>query len=409
MLIRYFIAAACISTLFHSMPAVALTLPFGECRAGYWSSNRNLDDKENIPKLTCFANWKPSLWEGARLGMNARVGLSDSTDGSVFSKRLREGFFEIDSNPWTWRIGRQIIAWGRSDRINPTDSLSPRDLTLLVPDDDEQRIGINASLIQYQFENSLSITGVVAQFEENRIPQGALPKKNLIKSEKSKRPEWALKVDHSGGDVDWSISYFDGYNRLPRYWIESLSPSGPVVRSDYERVQTLGADFALAHESWTIRGEFSYSRLKQDCISCAISRREIARTVLGVDRDFWDTANVNVQFFTILRNYDPESISLKNKSIALALNRINSEFAEFEWGMTFRISDKFFNDSLKLELAAIADFTNLSGVFRPRASYSLNDSIKISAGFDYFQGGEQTFFGFRKKNDTFFLEMSMVY
>ena len=47
------------------------------------------------------------------------------------------------------RAGRQIIAWGRADGVNPTDNLSGQDLTLLVPDDVDRRLGTTAVRASY--------------------------------------------------------------------------------------------------------------------------------------------------------------------------------------------------------------------------------------------------------------------
>ena len=117
-------------------------LPYGECRSGYWSSDRNLDDRGDIAKGTCLVNWNLELAEQTRLVLAARGGINDSARADGYSGRLREGYLETGNDAWRWRVGRQIIAWGRSDRINPTDYLAPRDLTLLVPEDDEQRLSL---------------------------------------------------------------------------------------------------------------------------------------------------------------------------------------------------------------------------------------------------------------------------
>ena len=47
------------------------------------------------------------------------------------------------------RAGRQIIAWGRADGLNPTDNLTGEDLTLLAPDDDDRRLGTTALRASY--------------------------------------------------------------------------------------------------------------------------------------------------------------------------------------------------------------------------------------------------------------------
>ena len=43
--------------------AFAQDLPFGECRLGYWSSSRNLDQTQDITQGLCFSNWKPSIYD----------------------------------------------------------------------------------------------------------------------------------------------------------------------------------------------------------------------------------------------------------------------------------------------------------------------------------------------------------
>ncbi len=417
---------ACISiALLQALPLTAQSMPFGECRAGYWSSNRNLDDSVGGGAATCFVNWRPVLAEGVRLGVNARAGLrnaANANDNTVNAARLREGFLEIESDRFTWRVGRQIIAWGRADRINPTDNLSPRDFTLLVPDDDEQRNGINAGLVRYQPKggNLPSITAIVLQFEANKMPQGLLPP-NLARAQRPKpnQAEFALKLDRSGGGLDWSISYFNGFERSPRYDLDLASPTMPLFRSAYERVRVLGADFAFAQDAWTMRGEFSVSRYKQRCyrsIGCEQNDRKTNRAVLGVDRDFWSTTNINVQLFAVARDHRAPAFDSATQQpvsfplpLALALDRLNLELAGHEWGMTFRVSDRFFNDRLKLELAAIVDVTNHSSIVRPRASFALSDTVKISAGADHFYGGKQTYFGVLKKNNTAYIELGLVF
>ena len=46
---------------------------FGECRTGYWSSNRNLDDQAGGASTTYFGSWKPVLGAGVSLGLHARA------------------------------------------------------------------------------------------------------------------------------------------------------------------------------------------------------------------------------------------------------------------------------------------------------------------------------------------------
>lgn len=389
-----------------SQPGRAQDLPFGECRAGYWSSNRNLDDRRDIAKGTCLVNWNLDLAEQARLVLAARAGIDDSAKADGYSGRLREGYVEAGNDGWRWRVGRQIIAWGRSDRINPTDYLSPRDLTLLVPEDDEQRMGINAVQVRHGFDDSLSLTAVLADFDANRMPTGSLPAR-LDKRDEPDALETALKLDHAGDSLDWSLSWFDGYERAPRYQAV-LTPSLRFI-SAYERKRAVGADFAWATGEWTMRGEFAHERLTLDCSGCRDERREVNRIVLGADRNFGDSGNFNVQLFGVFRDYREPAGSGVLRLVEEGIDRLNSEFDRRDWGMTTRVSDMFFNERLKLELSAVVDITGSSYVLRPRASYSVTDSVKLGAGVDHFHGARQTYFGVREKNSVKFVEVSLVF
>jgi hypothetical protein len=384
-------------------------MPFGECRFGYWESNRNLDDQEGVSKASCFTNWRTEFDNRVKLGFNAHFGINDAGIANNSRARVREGFIEYDYQDFTWRIGRQIIAWGRADRINPTDSFSTRDFTTLLPEEDEQREGINALQMIYHTGSDSSLAVVLAEFEAHRIPAGMLPG-NLVQLGESDQPETAVKYEKYGDNLDWSVSYFDGFERFARYSADFTGPSGPLFRGVYEKSRTLGADFATAQGKWTIRGEISYSRKNQDCPGCLQESRNVRQAVMGADRNIGDTANINFQFFSTKRDYTAPGNRLGVPlTLALALDRLNLEYDDREYGMTFRFSSRLLNEQLTFEFPAIIEFTNRSQLFRPRAKYALNDSSQFSVGIDNFHGKEQSFFGSRRKNNTAFIELVLLY
>src|SRR5688572_17667353 len=106
-----FLSAGCLLVLGLSVPtsAAATALPYGECRAGYWHSNRNLDNVTGIEKATCFVNWRFALSDQARLNLSGRFGYGDAGTAKRTQGRVRDGFLELEPGPWTFRLGRQII------------------------------------------------------------------------------------------------------------------------------------------------------------------------------------------------------------------------------------------------------------------------------------------------------------
>ena len=390
--------------------APTLSAPFGECALGQWTSNRNLDDSAEITSAGCLVSWKPKLNANMQLGLNARAGWQDQGVTSGASGRVREAYVEFDAEPFSLRAGRQIIAWGRADRINPIDSLSPRDFTLLVPDDEQQRNGIDAVRLRYAINPALSITAVVAKSDFNVTPQASLPP-NLVLAESPRDTEWALKLDRSGSGVDWSVSYFDGLSRAVRYRVDFTNPRAPLFRGDFERMQKLGADFAIAQGAWTIRGEVAHARISPSCTACASDARRVTSAVLGGDVDFAETMNFNVQVFANLKEdfTDPAGLTGVREALTLGLNRLNTDYAARETGLTLRLSDRILNDKLRWEISAVLDLNGNSRAVRPRLTYAFNDHLRLTAGLDHFEGPSQSYFGALIKNSTAFAIVSWVF
>lgn len=388
-----------------------IAAPFGECRAGYWSSSRDLDDNTGVAKGTCFVNWKHAFHERWRVNLGSRLGVRDAGGTRGGRNRLREAYLETDAGPLRLRLGRQLIAWGRADRINPTDNLSPRDYTALAPEDEEQRIGIDALAANYRLGDSLELAAVlVPEFEPHRTPQGSLPSNRAV-APAPDGGEWAFKLEKSGGAWDGSVSYYDGYDRFVRYGAALPRPATLVFSGAHERMRTVGADFSTTALGWGVRGEFAAGSFSPACTGCGGATRSVRRLVLGVDRDIGDSANLNLQAFAIRRSGYAETAGLpaQLRVAGLAINRLNSEFGAHEHGLSLRVYERYWNDRLKAELGAIVDLSGHSGLVRPRVSYSVSDAVKLTAGLDYFHGDAQSFFGARARNRLGFFELAFVF
>lgn len=394
--------------------AQAQGAPSGQCQLGHWSSNRNLDDRGGGLEGRCQGAWRPRWSESLSLGLAARAGYGDAGTGPGHAQgtgHVAEAHVDYSSGAWSARVGRQLIAWGRADRINPTDSFGPRDHTLLAADDEAQRLGVDAALLRHDFSESLNLTAVLARFAPDRRPQGSMPA-HRSEIAPTHRRNWAVKLDHSGG-IDASLSYFDGHAAAPRYSAQigaQIGATGLAFTGQHERVRTLGADFATALQAWTLRGEIARSALRPDCAGCtegASPRRHTLQAVLGMDRDFGDNANINVQLFTTRRR--AEAGAALPTAVNEALDRLNLAFGPRQNGLTLRLAQRLYNERLKIELAGLWDFSHHSRLLRPRLQWAQTDALRFGAGLDHFSGPVQSLFGNLQRNNAGFVDMTLVF
>jgi hypothetical protein len=395
--------------------SASLPLPFGECRLGHWTGTRNLDAMAEPAKASCLVQWLAPIGSGFSVRAAVRAGYADAllpesgrTDGTT--SRIREAFIEYDSGWANWHFGRQIIAWGRADRFNPTDNLSPRDFTFQSQEDDEQRSGITALSVKSLVTGPWSVIGVyVPRYARHVVPVGALPQGTYF-GRLPEKSEFALKLDRTGEGVDGSISYYRGFDRLPRFTVDStLTASNgiPVFRGNFSRQETLGVDVSFNMGKFSLRGEAATSRYRPQYEAEAT----VHRAVIGLDRDIFESANINLQFFTIRRSAydDSQRKSGREQLLSAALGRLNSEFARVENGATFRYADRLLNDRLRVEFGGVFDLTQRGHVLRPRLSYSFSDSIRLSGGVDFFRGSQQSFFGVRAANQVSYVELAWLF
>ncbi len=193
----------------------------------YYSSNHDIDDREHFPGLNLVLKQRLKLAPGVRWVAEARVMAQqvgheheDATHESPRSVRyadevtseLREGYFEVERPRWELRFGRQIILWGRADEINPTDVISPKNFTLLLPEGQAGfRSAVNALRVDTFLPWRVRAIGVyVPFFEQSLIPISDLPDGARLGERlppiRFENGSAGLKLDRSGGDVDASLA-----------------------------------------------------------------------------------------------------------------------------------------------------------------------------------------------------------
>lgn len=363
----------------------------GSFRTGYWSSNRLYDDVSGVGTASAWLKLEKKLDNGIGVfaeGYSAREDFR--SDGNTRSS-MREIYVETRQGDFDFRVGRQIIAWGRTDRLNPTDNLTPRDARLLAADIDEDRFGSLAAKASWNLTANDSLTLVLLpEFQANKsyskYPE-SIPTANN---------QWAIKYDQSGKAVDWSVSYYDGYDITPDL-------SSASVYQHY-RIKVLGMDIATTVGSNRFALESAYTQTQDMNGTDEYIKNPFLYTVFGVEHDFGNNTSGIIQIFNrhVFNYSTPTADGLYHAIFSSQLDR-NQD------GISIRIAKKWLNETLETELAGSALLERNGYSLRPRVTYLWSDSIKLLAGYEYYQGNSNTYYGYLKKNNTLFMELRYFY
>jgi hypothetical protein len=382
----------------------------GAWRSDYFQSSRELDGRKNLFGETVQLKMLPSVGEKIDGKLEARaINSAIGQDGST-SVHVLEAYGTYHFARADLRIGKQIVAWGRADGINPTDNLTPRDYTVMLPFEEDQRLGTPSARLDTFLSQTHTLTLYATPFFEAAkvpIPAGGSIVRESLPATSLANTAAGVKLNKVGEGLDWSVSYYRGFSLLPSARGLFTSPTSATLEIHHDRIRVFGADVARNYGRFGFRAEMAY-------IDTGSNGDDPARKlpffywVAGVDRTFFDNLNLNLQLFQRRARYfrDPQSFPDPGQRISAVLNSIIDVHPErVSNGMTFRIHDKWLNDTLEAEILAFINFTQTNHYIRPFVTYALSDRWKISVGGELYSGAPDTQFGSIKADQGAFAEL----
>ncbi len=219
---------------------------YGFVRGGFYSGIDDNDDKLYIPSAFSDFALKLDAGDGVRFkgfaDLRFRYGTEFSEPVSRFD--LREAYVTVNGKTWDISTGQKIIKWGRADFTNPTQKLSPQNLISRSTDHEDMDMG--NLLIDGRWYPSpvISIEAVAIPFYRSSvllIEPLDLPSYVTINQIESlitdkKMFTYGLKADLHLKGIDFSLSWFDGYDPMPGIALTdfSLDTSGyiPVLSAE---------------------------------------------------------------------------------------------------------------------------------------------------------------------------------
>ncbi len=308
------------------------------------------------------------------------------------------------------RIGKQIIAWGRADGVNPTDNLSPRDYAVPLPFDADQRFGVTGARLDAYLSDAHTLMLFMGPFfQPSKLELPKITGVRFIEERPSARfgdPTVAIKLDRTGDDIDWSVSYLSSFNLLPASKGVAEGNGDVLVTQRYPKINVLGVDVARNYGRFGIRAEAAYFSPGSNYDQSRM--HPMFYWVLGADRTFLENLNVNLQLVgrRISGYTDPEAepdLTLRKIAIQNAITLEQQKRTSL--GITSRISEKWWNDTLTAELYLHVNLQRTNYYFRPSVSYAFADNVKATLGVEFYGGEEDTPFGRQKGKNGVFSEL----
>lgn len=181
---------------------------------------------------------------------------------------LRRASAVYSRTPVTVELGKQFIRWGKADILNPTDRFAPRDFLDVV---DNDFLAVTAARLAVGAQSNTLELVFVPRFTPSRVPLvnqrwAPLPDGLDIREAAPRLPggpQFGARWNRVGAGLEYSLSFYEGYNHLPLFEGRLLSLGPPVrveVRRYYPRLRMYGADAALPLRSLTIKGEAAWFR-----------------------------------------------------------------------------------------------------------------------------------------------------
>jgi len=356
-----------------------------------------------------FQQVSASLWLRARPQItdvaSASVELTANSFGTGddrFRLGLREAYVSLRKHGWLLRMGQQIIPWGSSDVVNPTDFLTARDYTFFVTDIEKTRIGALSVLASHAWSR-VEATVVATPIHPTSVllvPASALPTGVTLAAaapvETSvMNTEIAGKLKVSGRSWDAAVIGFRGFNHTPEYEVVSADMTGATLRQTHHPIVAGGIDGSASLGKVVVRFEAAYVSTPNPRGEDPAIQPSYVFGVLGVERPLGERLRVQAQ--AIVRAYPywiaPEMVMGTDPARTAALRGVAAANAllldyqdQVRPAATLRVAYHTEEDRFEAEIFAATNFIGADYLVRPLLGWRPSDEVMVQLGLEAYEG-----------------------
>ncbi|MBZ5579113.1 MAG: hypothetical protein LAP40_21330 [Acidobacteriia bacterium] len=163
----------------------------------------------------------------------------------------------------TLELGKQLIRWGKADLLNPTDRFAPQDYLNVLQTD---YLPVTAAHLTYGGQSDTVELVYTPRFTPSRVPLldqrwAPVPAGVQLLDLGARFPgggQYGARWNHIGRAVEYSASFFDGFNPLPLFTPTPLGPASAGLQRFYPQIRTYGAEAAIPLPWFTVKSEAAY-------------------------------------------------------------------------------------------------------------------------------------------------------
>ena len=415
-------------------PAAAEAPPFtlngyarGDAFVGKAIGANQGEMKSNYGELSLQVRTRKETYGDAFADARVMYGLQDHVQSTTL--QLREAYVNTYLGRLDLRLGQQIIVWGRADVLNPTSNLTPTDLRVHSPIEDDRRIG-NVGARAFLRFSPFRLEGVwMPMYVPTTLPSVGLPE--FVSYGAPKYPSPNLQNGTVAGRLhlelakfETSVSFVQGFAPLPGLTrgdivFDLTNPSVQVSRTAYAQ-QVMGFDFSTAlGDVLGLRGEAAYRKpVDSYKTNVNVARRDL-QYVLGVDHAFGPVSVIAQYMGRYVFDWalekgpfggaDPDQLKMDptqvnstirggaEKTIDDTLRKTNqilfNQTAKQQHLGTLRLEWLTLHDTLSLSVLALGNFTTREWALAPKIGWHISDTLMAYLGAEIFRGPQDTLFG----------------
>jgi hypothetical protein len=340
---------------------------------------------------------------------------------------IREVYVTINGKRWDISAGQKIIKWGRADFTNPTSRLSPQNYISRSPDREDMDMGNLLAAFNWYPSDKINLEAVAIPYYRSSvliIDPIPLPDNVTINQINSlitgkEMFSYGLKSDIHLKGIDWSISWFDGYDPMPGTALTgfNLDMTGPVPvplttlsMTPYKN-RVIGLDFETSCRSVGIRGEAAWSTpYLSNKTNEYVPFPEI-RWVTGLDwsKGIWritgEYSGKSIQNFTSsavdpVLGTEPDYAKLAEmlsvpgfnledyvRQQVAAFNRLyNYQLKKYYHSAGIRIESDLVYGKLSPSVFSMYNFTSKELLIIPEIKFKPADGLTITVGAEFYSG-----------------------